>query len=72
MPLPLVAVEELVEIVRRLQTAEGTEAELDALMEKLERSVPHPEVSDLIFYSEREMTAEEIVAEVLSYKPILL
>ncbi len=41
-------------------------------MDKLERSVPHPEVSDLIFYSKREMTAEEIVAEALSYKPILL
>ncbi len=72
MPLPLVDVDELVEIVRRLQTAEGNDAELDALMEKLERSVPHPEVSDLIFYSYREMTAEEIVAEALSYKPILL
>ena len=72
MPLPLVAVEELVEIVRRLQTADGTEAELDALMEKPEQSVLHPEVSDLIFYPEREMTAEEIVAEALSYRPILL
>ena len=72
MPLPLVDVDELVEIVRRLQSADGTEAELDALLEKLERSVLHPEVSDLIFYSEREMTAEEIVAEALSYKPILL
>ncbi len=72
MPLPLVAVDELVEIVRRLQSAEGTDAELDALMEKLERSVPHPEVSDLIFYPKREMSAEEIVAEALNYKPILL
>lgn len=72
MPPPLVAVDELVGIVRRLQNAEGSEAELDALMEKLERSVPHPEVSDLIFYPKREMTAEEIVAEALSYKPILL
>ena len=72
MPLPLVDVDELVEIVRRLQSAEGTEAELYALMKKLERSVPHPAVTDLIFYSDREMTAEEIVAEALSYKPILL
>ncbi len=72
MPLPLVDVDELVEIVRRIQTADGTEAEIDALMKKLERSVPHPEVSGLIFYPEREMTAEEIVAEALSYKPILL
>ena len=72
MPLPPVDVDELVGIVRRLQDFHGTEAEAHSLINKLKSSVPHPEVSDLIFYPKREMTAEEIVAEALSYKPILL
>ena len=37
---------------------------------ELERNVIYPEVSDLIFYSEK--TAVEIVDLALSYKPIQL
>jgi hypothetical protein len=41
-------------------------------MTLLEDNVPHPEVSDLIFYTEEKLTPEEIVERALSYKPILL
>ncbi len=41
-------------------------------MAELEKLLPHPGVSDLIFYPKREMTAEEIVDEALAYKPIIL
>jgi hypothetical protein len=63
---------ELIELIRRISNADGTEAELDAMMEKIERGVPHPEVSDLIFYPPegKELTAEEIADRALSYEPI--
>lgn len=41
-------------------------------METLQANVSHPEVSDLLFYPDREMTAEEIVERALAYKPIRL
>ena len=51
---------------------DGTETEIDELLQLLERNVPHPEVSDLIFYPDREMTAEEVVDRALAHKPIHL
>lgn len=65
--------EELVDLVKKLMNGkfrgddEGSE-----LMQMLERNVLHPRVSDLIFWDERELTAEEIVEEALAYKPIQL
>jgi hypothetical protein len=61
----------LIELVRRIMNAEGTEEELDHMLDRLEKSVPHPEVSDLIFWDDRNLTAEEIVEEALSYQPIM-
>ena len=63
---------ELVELVRKIAESEGTEEEIDQFIDVLEQNVPHPEVSDLIFYPEEEMTYEEIVEKALSYKPIQL
>ncbi|MFD0713195.1 hypothetical protein [Paenibacillus sp. GCM10027626] len=51
---------------------EGTEEEIDRMIELLEQSVPHPEVSDLIFWNEIELTPEQVVEKALSYKPIQL
>lgn len=64
--------EELIELVRKIMCAEGTEEEIDKWMDVLEANVPHPEVSDLIFYPKKEMSPEEIVEEALSYKQINL
>lgn len=64
--------EELVQVVRKIAESESTEAEIDQWIDVLEQNVPHPEVSDLIFYPEEEMTHEEIVEKALSYKPIQL
>ena len=64
--------EELIELVRRIMNAEGTEEELDTWEETLEQNVTDPAVSDYIFYPDRDMTAEEIVDRALSYKPIQL
>jgi hypothetical protein len=65
--------EELIIIVKRLQTADFLSGkESGELMRLLERNVVHPEVSDLIFWNDTELTAEEIVEMALSYKPIPL
>ncbi|MFC7443160.1 bacteriocin immunity protein [Laceyella putida] len=63
--------EELIELVRKIVNAEGTEEELDEMLDLLERRVPHPEVSDLIYWDERNLTPEEIVEEALDYQSII-
>lgn len=45
--------EELVRAVRRIMDADGTRAELDSLLALVERNVPHPGISDLLFYPPR-------------------
>ncbi|MCE7991643.1 MAG: hypothetical protein HEP71_06675 [Roseivirga sp.] len=63
--------EELVELVQQIISMENkTEQEIDLLIDKLVSNVPHPEVTDLIFYDD--LTPEEIVEKALSYKPIRL
>lgn len=62
---------QLIELVRRIMNAEGTEEEQDEMLDLFERSVPHPEISDLIFWDDRNLTPEEIVEEVLNYQPII-
>jgi hypothetical protein len=61
---------ELIELVKKIKRCDGTEKEIDDMIVELERNVIYPEVSDLIFYSEK--TAVEIVDLALSYKPIQL
>ncbi|MWC27341.1 hypothetical protein GON22_04485 [Paenibacillus sp. MMS18-CY102] len=52
--------------------AEGSEEELNRMMAIVERSVPHPNMSDLIFWGEEERSAEDIVEQALKYEPELL
>ena len=63
---------ELIELVEKIMKSKGTEEEIDNMIEELERNVPHPEVSDLIFWNEEGLTPEQIVDMALSYKPIQL
>ncbi|MCF7982596.1 MAG: bacteriocin immunity protein [Pseudomonadales bacterium] len=62
---------ELVSLVRKIMDVDGTEEELDDMETLLEQNVPHPEVSDLIFCAEEELTPEEIVEKALAYKPLV-
>lgn len=64
----------LVEIVREIMAAHGTEMENERLVDILEASVPHPRALDLIFHPDLEnltddLTAEEVVDIALSYTP---
>jgi hypothetical protein len=51
-------------------TADGTEQELDELMDLLVANVPHPEVSNLIFHPAGgvELTPDEVVDNALNYR----
>ena len=53
---------DLTAIVTGVMSAEGTKEELDALTESLELNLPHPELSDLIFFPDRLMTVRIFVA----------
>lgn len=64
--------EELIDLVRKIMEVKGTEEELDNWMDVVEANVPHPAVSNLIFYSKEPLTPEEIIEKALAYKPILL
>lgn len=64
--------EQLIELVQRIMDGEGSENEQDEWLELLGQQVSHPEVSNLIFWDERELTAEQVVDEALNYRPILL
>jgi len=59
----------LVALISRIQNAEGTEGELDRLMLELKEISLMPNVSDLIFYPGRDMSAEEIADLILQHKP---
>lgn len=63
---------ELIELVKNIAECNGTEEEVDQWIFMLEANVPHPAVTDLIFYSEVELTPEEVVDKALAYKPIQL
>ncbi len=62
--------QELIELVRKIKNCEGTEEEIDNMIIQLEKNIVYPEITDLIFWSEK--TPEEIVEIALTYKPINL
>lgn len=63
----------LIKLVNKICNAENKdEEELDRWLTLLEQNVPDPEVSDLIFHSDENLTPEEIVEKALSYKPIIM
>jgi hypothetical protein len=68
---------ELIELLDRISSGDGTEDELDAWVALFEKNVPHPEASGLIFWPERyglgtSPSHEKIVDKALNYKPIQL
>lgn len=65
--------EELIELVNKIMNAEyKDEEEGNKLIHLLENNISDPNISDLIFHPQAEMTAEEIVEKALAYKPIRL
>jgi hypothetical protein len=62
----------LLAIIALMMNAEGSEEETMGWLEILERHLPYPGVSDLIFWRDDLETPEAILAEARSYKPIQL
>ncbi|GAA3933498.1 hypothetical protein [Litoribacillus peritrichatus] len=64
--------EELIALVQKIMDCTGSEEEQNEDLYLLQNNVPHPEVTDLIFWHRPELSAEEVVEKALSYKPIQL
>jgi hypothetical protein len=62
----------LIDLVRKLMNAEGTEDELDEMLTELQQQLPHAEISNLIYWDDRDLTPEQIVEEALAARPIIL
>jgi len=63
---------DLIEIVKTIISCKGKEYEIDNLVDKLSNAVGDPNAIDYIYFSDIEMTAEEIVDKALSNKAIKL
>ena len=61
---------ELIELVSKIMNCEGSESEIDKMIEVLKENVMNPEVINFI-YSE-DNTPEEVVDKAAAYKPIIL
>lgn len=75
--------EELIELGYKIVNCEGSEDEIDELIELFDENVPHPDGANLFFYPENynarkddisqyNPTVEEVVDKALSYKAIQL
>ncbi len=61
--------EELINLVRKIQSAEGTEEEIDKMIEEFLKNVSDPNAVNYIFEKEYEnLSVEEIVDKAMSYK----
>jgi len=62
--------EELIELVKKIMNAEGTEEEHQANIMLFKENVRHPSPTNLIYHDD--LTAEEVVNKALSNNPIQL
>ena len=62
--------EELIALVDKIMKCQGSEKEIDKMIELLEQNVTDPKVTNYIFYEEN--TPEEVVDKALAYRPIIL
>ena len=62
--------DELILLVDKIMKCQGSEKEIDEMIELLDQNVTDPEVTNYIFYEEN--TPEEVVDKALAYKPIIL
>ena len=53
--------EELIELVKKICDPKLSDEEVSEYIDILEKNVPHPAPSDLIFWNDEELSPEEIV-----------
>ena len=66
--------EELIDLVDKLRSGDGSEAQEDQWLKDLNDAVPDPRVSDYIFWDRADppLTSAQIVDRALSYRAIEL
>ncbi|MBZ5518162.1 bacteriocin immunity protein [Bacillus sp. KS1] len=60
--------EELISLVKEIMNPTLDDDKVSEYLALLEKSVPHPSPSDLIFWSKENYTAEQVVRIALNYK----
>jgi hypothetical protein len=60
--------EELIDLVDKICNPKLSDEEVSEYIEVLEDNVPHPAPSDLIFWSEEDLSPERVVEIALAYK----
>ena len=64
---------DLIVLVKKILSADGSETDLDQMLFLLHTNVPHPAVSDLIYHPiDPPYSAEQIVELALAYQPVAL
>ncbi len=63
---------EYLEIITRLLEGQASEAEVNYWLRLLDINIPCPLIFDLIFWSDNEPTAEQILAKARQWRPIIL
>ena len=63
---------ELIALVEQLFSCRGTPAQENEWITALEQNVPHPAITDLMYWSDEELSPAQIVDRALAYKPIPL
>lgn len=74
----------MVELIRRIMRADGTEEEIDEMVALFDANVPHPHGANLAFYpedydhkqdwetmAEYNPSPEDVVEMALNYKPLI-
>ncbi len=69
--------DDLIELANKIRDPQNDDDDIERWMDLFQQNVPHPEASDLIFWSQNHglgsnPTTEEIVDKALSYKAIQL
>jgi hypothetical protein len=67
--MPEITRAEMISLVERLSTGKGSEAQQNAWLKQLSGVMPVGKITDLIYWPDREMTADEIVETIIAYKP---
>lgn len=57
---------ELIDMVTRIQNVSGKEYEIENLLLIIENAVNNPHITDYIYYSDEDLTAEQIIDKALS------
>lgn len=60
--------DELIQLVRDIAEGNGSEEQIAAWLDELCANVSHPEVSDLIFFSDPALSPEEVVDQAIAYE----